>query len=102
MSFQIRHKEWGIFQGDFLGLGCWYPLTSANYLGLLEFETIEKAEFALSIVCSRYDRNDFTIEPFDHELDKRLINEARLTPITIQGKHINSQELPSSGGAELS
>lgn len=78
MSYQIRHKEWGVFQGQGRPdkravIGFW----TAAYpdIGVCKFETREDAQGFIDLVC-RFARGtvkpvneaDFSIEPFDENL----------------------------------
>lgn len=44
MSFQVRHKEWGVFQGQFLGLDFWHPMSDQPEQGYCEFPTEDEAK----------------------------------------------------------
>lgn len=44
MSYQVRHKEWGIFQGQFLGLGLWHPMSEEPEQGFYEFQSKADAQ----------------------------------------------------------
>lgn len=44
MSFQVRHKEFGLFQGEFLGMCFWWPMSDMPEQGICEFETSEQAQ----------------------------------------------------------
>jgi len=43
-EFQLRHTEFGIYQGSCIGLGFWYPMSDLPELGLCKFPSIEEAE----------------------------------------------------------
>lgn len=79
----------------------WYPMSDSSYLGLLELKTMDNAMRALALVSEQYDPADFSIEDFDHELDKRLINETRHTPTTVQTVNDDTKELSSDGGTNI-
>lgn len=77
MSYQVRHKEFGLFQGMCLGMGFWYPMSDMPEQGICEFPTRQNALEFIDCCCSleaegRLNRADFSIEPFDVELDKEL------------------------------
>lgn len=76
MSFQIRHKEWGVYQGSFLGMGFWHPLSEQPEQGFCEFSTAEDAQSFIDYLSSlpHYRREDFSVEPFDREQSERLIS----------------------------
>lgn len=73
MSFQVRHKEFGIFQGELWGMGFWHPMSEQPEQGLYNFCSIECATKFIEYYCKcgkgDYQKNDFTIEPFDEKLD---------------------------------
>jgi hypothetical protein len=73
-GYQIRHKEWGIFQGEFLGLGFWYPTSEQPEQGFCRFSTREEAESYIGFMCKsgKYAKDDFSIEPFDAELSAQM------------------------------
>lgn len=70
MTYQVKHKEWGIFQGDFLGLGFWHPLSNQPEQGFYEFPTKEAADK----FCADSHDGTLSVEPFDKEESDRLIN----------------------------
>ena len=72
MSYQIRHKEWGLFQGQFLGLGFWHPMSNQPEQGIFEFKTIQAAEFAIAEFSRNSNFLDYSIEHFDKTLDDNL------------------------------
>lgn len=94
MSFQLRHKDYGIYQGSFLGLGFWHPMSEMPEQGLCMFKTYDDAmnykNFLCSSDCSALDINgvaaisnqfsseDLTIEVYDEALNDWLINSAEL------------------------
>lgn len=75
MSFQVRHNKMGIFQGEFLGMGFWHPMSQQPEQGLCEFPTkIAACAFIAHMITEAHgDGNfiaiDFAIEPFDVKLD---------------------------------
>jgi len=77
MSFQVRHKEFGIYQGDFMGLGFWYPESEMPEQGFCEFPTEAEAEqfvqFMLTEASIPLDDGCLTVEPFDRGESERLI-----------------------------
>lgn len=73
MSYQVRHKKFGIFQGELLGIGFWHPMTEQPEQGLYEFPTkVEACAFigyCITEGMGDFRVEDFTIEPFDTKLD---------------------------------
>lgn len=73
MSYQVRHKEFGIFQGEFMGLGFWWPMSEEPEQGLYEFLIeVEACAFIAYYVKSGigdFVVENFTIESFDKKLD---------------------------------
>lgn len=76
MSFQVRHKRLGLYQGSFLGLVFWYPSSNMSEAGIASF-TIEEAEnligFLSSVESNGMRKIDLTIEPFDESHHKKLV-----------------------------
>ena len=74
-GYQIRHKDWGVFQGEFLGLGFWHPMSEQPEQGFCYFATFSAAESYIDFMCrnGKYSIADFSIEPFDEKLSARLI-----------------------------
>ena len=78
MSYQLRHKEFGIYQGSCLGLGFWYPLSDMPEQGFCEFPSYSEAMEYLRFLCSDecddpLNPIDLSIEPYDKEMSERLI-----------------------------
>lgn len=74
MTYQVRHKEFGIFQGEFLGMGFWYPMSDQPEQGLCEFLTEVQACAFIAYYCRegkgcQFKEEEFVIEPFDVKLD---------------------------------
>jgi hypothetical protein len=77
MSFQLRHKDYGIYQGSCLGMGFWHPTSESPEQGLCEFPTTEEITRYRDFLCSPdcaspLKKEDFQIEPFDRELSERI------------------------------
>ena len=77
-GYQIHHKELGIFQGLFMGVGFWHPTSQMPEQGFLEFCSFEDAEQFVKFICSkncieRLDIEDITIEDFDIKESQKLI-----------------------------
>jgi len=69
-SYQIRHRVFGVYQGDVSGIPFWYPLTNTPELGYAEFFSLDYAKSCIEFLCSAYSplplrERDLTIEPFD-------------------------------------
>ena len=73
MSYQVRHKDMGIFQGEFLGFGFWHPMSDVPEQGLCEFPTEVMAcafiAYYVGDEACAFQAEDFSIEPFDSKLD---------------------------------
>lgn len=73
MSYQVRHKKMGIFQGELWGIGFWHPMSEQPEQGLWEFSTqVEAGAFIAHCISQCVDNftvEDFIIEPFDTKLD---------------------------------
>lgn len=50
--FQLRHKDFGVYQGDFLGMQFWYPTSKAPQRGICRFDTKEEAQKYIDVLCS--------------------------------------------------
>jgi len=74
MSYQVRHKVFGIFQGHFIGLGLWYPASHTPEQGLFEFCSIECSCKFIRCICESGDCevDEFSVEPFDAGLSVSL------------------------------
>lgn len=82
MSYQLRHKDNGLYQGSFLGLGFWYPMSNQPEQGICEFtmkaDIQGYIDFLISVECSSpLKRDDLTIENFDVDLNKELIESGK-------------------------
>lgn len=73
MSYQVRHKEMGIFQGELWGMGFWHPMSEQPEQGIYEFLTKVKACAFIAYYVEEglgdFEAEDFTIEPFDEKLN---------------------------------
>lgn len=73
MSYQVRHKDMGIFQGELWGMGFWHPMSEQPEQGLYEFSTEVEACAFIGYYTTEgmgdFRAKDFTIEPFDTKLD---------------------------------
>ena len=79
MSWMLKHKEFGIYQGSCLGMGFWHPMSEMPEQGIAEFETKEEVEeyvnFLTSDKCSEpLKREDLEILEFDQVLNKELLS----------------------------
>jgi len=76
-GYQLRHKEWGVFQGEFLGLGFWHPMSEQPEQGFYRFMSQEETQGYLDFLCSDrcanpHKADEFTVEPFDAETSLRM------------------------------
>lgn len=73
--FQIRHREWGVYQGEFLGMCFWHPMSNEPSLGFSFFDNPEEAGRFINIYCSYtgHDPGEFAIEKFNEQESDRLI-----------------------------
>ena len=83
MGFQIRHKEYGVYQGSFMGFGYWHPWSDMPEQGYCKFSTQQEAQDYIDFLCSTecdqpLNRSDLSIEPFDENESNRLIFEGSL------------------------
>ncbi len=69
MSYQLRHKEFGIYQGNCIGLGFWHPMSEMPEQGFCEFPTLEDIKehitFLITESSGPLKREDLSIEPYD-------------------------------------
>lgn len=77
LSYQIRHKEFGVYQGSCIGFGFWHPMSNMPEQGFCEFptysETLEYIKFLCSDKCDDpLRREDFSIENYDRDESERL------------------------------
>lgn len=81
-GFQIRHKEFGLYQGSCMRMGFWYPMSEMPEQGICRFPAYEDAEEYITFLCLDADchlrHGDLIIEPFDAELNIRLMKVGRL------------------------
>lgn len=78
MGYQVHHKEYGIFQGMFMGLGFWHLLSDMPEQGFLEFPSLEIAQEFVDFICSdecveKLNKKDITIEEFNRKESNILI-----------------------------
>lgn len=77
-AYQVRHKMMGLYQGSFIGLGFWWPMSEVPEQGLCRFPTLKDAQDHVDFLCSAecaapLNKDDFEIETFDDELNGLLI-----------------------------
>lgn len=72
---QIRHKKYGLYQGRWLGMDFWYPMSEMPEQGICKFESVQDAQdFIKQYDNSNYtEQKDFSIEIFDEGLNRHLI-----------------------------
>ena len=78
MPYQLSHREFGVYQGNCLGLGFWYPLSEMPEQGICAFPTRQDAEDHRAFLCSaRCDDPlaavDLRVEPFDAATHEALL-----------------------------
>ncbi len=78
MSYQIHHRELGVYQGSYLGLSFWHPISEKPEQGFCAFPTREEAQAHVDFLCSPacdcpLQPPDLTIEPFDPPVSAGLI-----------------------------
>ncbi len=79
MSYRVKYEgksreRLGIFQGEFLGMGFWHPISEQPEQGICRFKTIDDAEkfikyYLLKEAIGEWYRENFIIEPFDEKLN---------------------------------
>jgi len=66
MSYQVIHKEYGVFQGELWGMYFWYPTSNVPEQGFYEFTTEDDAAGFVCHNCQMGDNvSNFTITHFD-------------------------------------
>ena len=78
MSYQLRHKDFGLYQGSLLGLGFWHLMSNMPELGIFKFKTekdiLGYLEGLTTSVCDApMKRKELIIENFDIEFNKKLV-----------------------------
>lgn len=78
MSYQLKHKEFGIYQGTFLGLGFWHPMSDMPEQGYCEFPTLADVEEYIDFLCSDkcsdpLKHKDLSIEKYNNDESDKLI-----------------------------
>jgi len=79
MKYQVRHigkEPMGIYQGEFIGMGFWHPISEMPEQGLCEFLNREAAEDFINWFCKeavgKFKRSEFVVEPFDEKLNLEM------------------------------
>jgi len=77
-GFQLRHKEFGVFQGSCLGMGFWHPLSEMPEQSICRFPQYIDAWKYLNFLCSGrcaapLQLSDLTIEVYDFSLEHALV-----------------------------
>lgn len=76
--FQLRHDDYGLFQGLFMGMGFWHPMSEQPEQGILPLDK-DGAEWLISEMLKNhpenelYKREKFHVEPYDDDLNRRLV-----------------------------
>lgn len=81
-GFQVRHSEYGLFQGICMGLAFWHPMSDMPEQGICRIETQENAQGLIEEFEKRSPHPEhyigkLTIEPHDAELDAKLQAEGK-------------------------
>jgi hypothetical protein len=72
-KWQIRHSDLGIFQGEFMGLVFWWPMTGMPEQGICGFPCLTSARnFILYLRNNNHNYGTFTIEKYNWNLQHHL------------------------------
>lgn len=89
--FQIRHKEFGVYQGSFLGLGFWHPMSDVPEQGYCAFEEKDAQDYVkwlCSLECADpLNPDDLSIEPFNKAESDALMAEGQKRFEVEYGRH---------------
>jgi len=79
MPFQIRHDEYGHFQGIYKDMSFWIMTSNVEFMGVFEFKEKEYAEKTLATlsVSNTMDNSKLHIEEFDSEFNNKI----KLAPV---------------------
>lgn len=92
MNGQLRHADYGLFQGMVMGLAFWWPMSDMPELGIYKFDNQDEAQ-GLIRTCQAnspqpecYSGDKWAYEPFNEALHNRLIlaGEAATKPMVAQ------------------
>lgn len=76
MSYQVRHREFGVYQGSMLGMGFWHPMSDMPEQGYCEFLSREDAEDYIHTLTHEsvapLKAEDLSIEPYNRAESERL------------------------------
>lgn len=85
MSYQLRHRQFGVFQGECMGMGFWYDdanptaemMPEQGYYEFSDHESVVAFRaFLTSSGCEAPLKfSDLTIEPYDRVESERLQRE---------------------------
>lgn len=92
-SRQIRHRELGVYQGSFLGLGLWSDLSEQPEQGYCEFPSQAEAERYVDFLCTeangKLERSDLTIEPYNRAESERMRRDGERAHAIREFQHRN-------------
>lgn len=96
-TYQIRHREAGVFQGEVLGCAFWSDMSNVPEIGISEFEEINDATAFINMLChvrpDAFKPEDLVVEEFDYNLDYKLTTgfdaefTSRAEYLTALGQH---------------
>ena len=77
MGYQLRHKEFGVYQGSFCGFQFWTNLSEFPEGGYHRFRDLEEVDDFIEILCSErhsiiFMVDDLSIEKFDKKASDGL------------------------------
>jgi hypothetical protein len=73
-SYQIRHKDYGIYQGNAGENPLWYPLHNMPKYGIIHYFDKKYAQDEIEILAMLMgcEVDDLILEPYNIEVDKGL------------------------------
>lgn len=77
VGWQIRHRVFGVYQGQCMGLGFWHPMSEMPEQGFCNFPTRKDADEHVAFLCSPacddpLRAEDLSVEPYDGDQSERL------------------------------
>jgi hypothetical protein len=84
--YQVRHKELGVYQGSFMGMGFWHPTSDMPEQGYGEFPTYKQAKEYIDFLCSNgcsvpLKAEDLNIEPYDKDKSEAMESQTEIRTI---------------------
>jgi hypothetical protein len=88
-SYQLRHKQYGVFQGVTENGFLWDPISGAPEAGYHEFKNKKDvSDFVKRLTTTKLvpplRRKDLSIELFDKDTSEKLKEEAKLINLSIK------------------